>query len=232
MATALYALNIADNVVTSLKIKDGEVKAIDIGSDEVVKSIKGLKEAIDIVAGNPNIRIKVDGQNIVIEGKDTVKAAEQLIGGIPSGVPVGSIIAYWGNTPPEGWLLCDSSIIPSQYQSLIDFLGSSRTPDLRGMFLRGSNTTINSSSKGNDGDPDEGSRSSGIGVSRIGSRQGDAFQSHSHTISVKRTGGIQMNYVAAPGTYDDAGTAGTNMSGTSSETRPKNVYVNYIIKAK
>lgn len=59
-----------------------------------------------------------------------------------NGVPTGAIMPYMGNenTLPEGWLTCNGSDIPftNETKNLRDLLGSSKTPDLRGMFLRGS----------------------------------------------------------------------------------------------
>ncbi len=48
-------------------------------------------------------------------------------------VPVqpGTIVAYIGNTAPDGWLLCDGSEIDSQYNVLISLIGT-HTPDMRG----------------------------------------------------------------------------------------------------
>lgn len=62
------------------------------------------------------------------------------------GVPVGSIMAYFGNTAPEGWLLCDgraltdTSLKDSKFAALkahLTGLGSSAIPDLRGRVIAG-----------------------------------------------------------------------------------------------
>lgn len=59
-----------------------------------------------------------------------------------NGVPTGSVMPYLGTTAPNGWLLCDGIVIPSGiiYDKLKTLLGSSYTPDLRAMFLRGAGT--------------------------------------------------------------------------------------------
>lgn len=59
-----------------------------------------------------------------------------------NGVPTGSVMPYLGTTAPNGWLLCDGTVIPSGiiYDKLKTLLGSSYTPDLRAMFLRGAGT--------------------------------------------------------------------------------------------
>ena len=53
-------------------------------------------------------------------------------------MPVGSIVAYYGKTAPDGWLLCNGDDIPKEekYKDLRTLLGKS-TPDLRGRTLIG-----------------------------------------------------------------------------------------------
>lgn len=123
-----------------------------------------------------------------------------------------------------------------------------RLPDLRGRFLRGMD-------KGAGNDPNAGSRTGG---NVLGSIQGDEFKSHDHTGSTNLDGnhvhrfddaytaefpnnGIlgmdgndsdnsyrtRVNYTDNDGAHIHNFT--TNTRG-GSETRPKNVYVNYIIK--
>jgi hypothetical protein len=54
------------------------------------------------------------------------------------GVPVGTIIHYWGTTAPTGYLVCDGRTYDIDvYTELYALLGKNTTPDLRGMFLRG-----------------------------------------------------------------------------------------------
>jgi microcystin-dependent protein len=66
---------------------------------------------------------------------------------LPTGsVPMGTIMAYAldaKNIEGTGWLLCDGSPIPSQYQALILALGDN-TPDLRGNTLIGGGTAAKS----------------------------------------------------------------------------------------
>jgi microcystin-dependent protein len=55
--------------------------------------------------------------------------------GIPKGsVPLGTIVAFALSAAnvPSGWLLCNGSPIPSQYQELITALASENTPNLSG----------------------------------------------------------------------------------------------------
>jgi hypothetical protein len=124
--------------------------------------------------------------------------------------------------------------------------GSFNLPDLRGMFLRGRDGTANN-------DPDKANRTAINGGStgnNVGSKQEDGIQGHRfltgiNTPSNQGTWGSNNTYTTTtalvvtgasqatvyPAITSAAVTDGTN--GTpriSSETRPKNVYVNYIIK--
>ena len=55
-------------------------------------------------------------------------------------VPVGTVVAYTGREPPEGWLVCNGQdITDATYAELRVVLGSDNVPDLRGTFVVGSN---------------------------------------------------------------------------------------------
>ncbi|MFC5285151.1 phage tail protein [Pedobacter alpinus] len=59
-----------------------------------------------------------------------------------NGVPTGSIMPFIGTVAPNGWLLCDGSAIPinTVTANLRTLLGSTTTPNLKGIFLRGTGT--------------------------------------------------------------------------------------------
>lgn len=61
------------------------------------------------------------------------------MGMVPLGTVVAFALQYAANVPP-GWLLCDGSAIPPQYQGLITALGSNYTPNLTGRTLVGAGT--------------------------------------------------------------------------------------------
>jgi microcystin-dependent protein len=158
--------------------------------------------------------------------------------------PVGTVVAFAGPTAPSGWLLCDGAAVSrSTYSALYSVIGSSHgygdnastfnIPDYRGRFLRGVDGTA-----GND--PDKTSRTimntggnSGASSSMVGSVQGDALNNHSHSIPVYRTtfSGTQLNgsefTLNSSFTYNPLN---TSSGGGGNETRPKNAYVNWIIK--
>jgi microcystin-dependent protein len=161
--------------------------------------------------------------------------------------PPGSVIAYMGASAPPGWLLCDGSAVSrTQYPALWVAIGTNcgagnlyttfNLPDMRGVFLRG----VNGSRSDSFADPDTSSASrnnifqGGNTGNAVGSYQADQFASHSHpqvvTANPGYGTGIRSDWTGDGATFGaypegvNTGTAGGN------ETRPKNVYVNYIIK--
>ncbi|MBU0487030.1 MAG: tail fiber protein [Bacteroidetes bacterium] len=170
-------------------------------------------------------------------------------------VPAGTVVAYFGTTPPSGWLLCDGTAISrttyaNLYAAIGSFCGSGdgsttfNLPDLRGVFLRGVNGTRSDTIADPDKDNRVASKSGGNTGNNVGSLQNDAFQGHWHSYytnytSLTTEGGanrvdeistsnIGFTPVGRLGQPISDGTSGTPR--TTSETRPKNVYVYYIIK--
>lgn len=160
-------------------------------------------------------------------------------------VPVGTIMAYGGDTTnPEivkqlsaqGWLPCNGNVIKrEEYSELFKMIGTAfgagdtkttfQVPDLRGRFLRGTD-------QGQGRDPDAANRraepAGGNNGDKVGSVQDDEFKSHTHgyseTVYVDRGGNMSGSH------WNNRG-AQTAAAG-GKETRPKNVYANWIIKAK
>jgi hypothetical protein len=162
-----------------------------------------------------------------------------------NGVPVGTIIAYFGEVtdsiPNTGWLVCRGQSIAG-YPKLSATLGP-LAPDLRGMFLRGANLGRS------DTLADPGGRTGGTPLQKIGSLQSDAFGRHNHSSDtsgfvppgafglIRRSlvtdtttaattdsvaSGTEPNLRLSPGTIPMQGAA---------ETRPNNMAVNWLIKA-
>ena len=71
----------------------------------------------------------------------------------PSGLPIGTIVAaaLAPSSLPAGWLPCDGSPIPTQYQQLVSILGSKTTPNLIGRTLIGQGLVANASTSQTDG---------------------------------------------------------------------------------
>lgn len=165
-------------------------------------------------------------------------------------LPAGSVIAWAGSSAPAGWLLADGkSYSRTTYARLFARISTSHgngtsgtsgeagcpgadcfnVPDYRGRFLRGV-------ASGQTTDPDRASRSAmntgGNSGDNVGSVQSDHYASHSHGISNETAGaagGVFLIQIGPAWTYGGPATWNTNASG-GNETRPKNAYVNYIIK--
>jgi len=163
-------------------------------------------------------------------------------------VPIGTITAYGGlvddnakgQLQGQGWLACDGGEYSrADYPELFTIIGGSfgsgdniktfNVPDLRGRFVRGVDS-------GAGRDPDAKSRTAsatgGSTGDRVGSLQGDEFKSHSHEyISPRRHSENESNEMMYPTQYRVNQSYQTSEEG-GAETRPKNIYVNWIIKAK
>jgi len=159
--------------------------------------------------------------------------------------PPGTVVAYMGTNTPSGWLLCDGTAINRiQYLALFGVIGTSsgagdgattfNLPDLRGVFLRG----VNGSRSDSFADPDDLTLRTNIFPggnigNTVGSYQPDQFGNHVHHLIQEPAGNeffdTDQGIVGAinwNGTESDAQTQPTG----GNETRPKNAYVNYIIK--
>lgn len=167
-------------------------------------------------------------------------------------LPPGVINSYGGTSAPTGWLLCDGSAVSrSTYSALFTVIGENfgqgdnsttfNLPDFRGRFLRGRDGAAGV-------DPDAATRTAmatgGNTGDNVGSVQGDEYKQHNHGVTdpghahtydlannAAAGGIIGANGIGTPGsTYSNTTGITINNAGTSSETRPKNAYVNFIIK--
>ena len=162
-----------------------------------------------------------------------------------SSVPPGSIMAYMGTNPPSGWLLCDGSAVSRTLYSRLfavigvangygDGMNTFNLPDLRAMFLRGVDGDA-----GIDIERDmrAAAKPGGNAGNAVGSLQQDEFKSHNHA-----NGLFNQVLRLSSGTSTTATSTAVNpsepniiesvpmLNAGATETRPKNVYVNYIIK--
>lgn len=137
--------------------------------------------------------------------------------------PIGVILPYGGDVAPAGFLLCDGQA-PARlgtYAALFAVIGvkfgggdgvsTFNVPDLRSEFLRGADL--------------------GRGIAgghAIGTAQPDALKSHTHTTPGSMFGG-------GGGVSGVTGGSAAMVTGTGAtgdvETRPRNVAVNFIIRA-
>lgn len=148
---------------------------------------------------------------------------------VPLGTPVGTVIAYMGNTAPDGYLACDGSMFSAtQYPQLRALLGTTIVPDLRGEFLRGVDN-------GRGMDPD-GRTQTNIGQMDAVQNITGQFYSTPYTQSV--TGAFYTAGSSAGQSFSGTANWGRNYIGfdasriarTAAETRPHNISVLWCIK--
>lgn len=147
--------------------------------------------------------------------------------------PTGVMNEFAGSTAPAGWLLCyGQAISRADFADLYSVIGTTygtgdgsttfNVPDMRGVFPRGLDS-MGGTAKGYD---------SGRA---LGTYQADANKSHRHyetygpTLQVNSAGGVLVGSGTVKVHYNDPGTRYTDYDG-STETRPKNIALNYIIK--
>lgn len=140
-----------------------------------------------------------------------------------SSVPIGTVLPWPSITIPDGHFECNGQAISrTTFSELFAVLGTSfgsgdgittfNVPDLRAEFIRGLD------------------RGRGIDVNRLlGSSQADDFKSHTHTITSIWDNGGTSGLREGGGTQ--RGNVSTNAAG-GTETRPRNVALVFIIKAK
>lgn len=192
-----------------------------------------------VITKEGSVGIGVDPPTVKLEVNGRIKDQTGYL------MPVGSVIAYAGNTIPDGWLLCDGRAMKRlDYPDLFKALGTSWgtydstdfiLPDMRGVFLRGVDNSPTEGVGGND--PDRATRTTSAPGSNsgnnVGSKQTDEVKSHTHGITASQRGagtgssGV-VSYLGgnSPGTPTDVSIK--NYGG--GETRPVNVFVYYIIK--
>lgn len=148
-------------------------------------------------------------------------------------------IVMWGgskNNIPAGWLVCDGSMVSqTQYPNLwtavgynfgqCDQVGQFYLPDLRGRFIRGVDDNAGR-------DPDVTTRTDmqnpDLLSQAVGSVQSHALQTHSHNYYGVFAGSSNIDDGSHLDTYQNQ-TMDTLDANTSSETRPINAYLYFII---
>lgn len=216
--------DIANNAITSAKIADGAILSADIGDGQVATA-----DLANAAVTNAKLA------NGAIDYNKLAAAIQESL------TPVGTIVAFAGDTAPAGWLMCDGQAISrttysTLYHSVVgvrfghgDGSTTFHLPDFRGRFLRGVDP-------GSSRDPDSASRTAmntgGATGRAVGSIQGHMFASHQHSVPTDSSGGgVSRNSLVNSSGSDEAYTydPGTGNEG-GNETRPINAYVNFIIK--
>ena len=163
-----------------------------------------------------------------------------------NGVPTGAVMPFIGKVAPNGWLLCDgSSFTDNAYTAnLIALLGSNITPDLNGLFLRGTGAAATGETGPalkaiQQDDVIAHAHGSGNLSTGDGGSHGHSYIRNSTTknnVQSSNSGanvwqGETWNNVSGDGTHGHNVTSGnTANNGSATETRPINYGVNYIIK--
>lgn len=168
-----------------------------------------------------------------------------------NGVPTGSIMPFIGTTAPTGWAMCNGDYLPSTATALIALIGN-KTPDLRGMFLRGAGddnraNTVTVLLKGTQDDATK-KHAHGKGSLSVSNNGNHNHNNGDYKYLLKRDGidtaegfdnnddlNIEPNIKNAykmldKGSHNHTVSGRTADEGTIDETRPINYGVNYIIK--
>jgi len=162
-------------------------------------------------------------------------------------VPIGTILMYGGSEDEtsikslkdKGWLLCDGTRHKTKsFGNLFAVIQHSfggegnyfYLPDCRGMFIRGVD-------HGQGKDPDASERieqaPGGNKGDKVGSIQEDSVGPHRHTIHYGLTRRARDNAQnSVPYDLGKHKTKSETNENASKETRPKNLYLNFIIKYK
>lgn len=170
----------------------------------------------------------------------TKRRASNTLSKQPLDLPPATVHAFAGTSSPEGWAMCDGSEVSrSDNAALFAAIGTTygvgdgsttfNLPDMRGEFLRGlDNMGTAEGARGKDVD----------GTARtVGETQEDAMQGHKHTLDGYQPdnryagSGGGMLYAGGSTSISSPVSDGTNGTPrTSSESRPVNMAINYIIK--
>ncbi len=155
------------------------------------------------------------GRDII--GKNTIADILTYLGlGEGSALPVGVPVPWPTSTAPTGWLKCNGApFTAADYPKLALAYPGLVLPDLRGEFIRGW---------------DDGR---GVDSGRlIGSNQDFTIQSHLHGVTYVSSATDDGGGVLSSGAGTAGGTITFNTNATGdTETRPRNVAFNYIVRA-
>lgn len=226
------------NVLAGNSIPGAALVDRSVGANQVSVGAIGSEEIADGTIGNA----------------DLSAALKRLLGNV---VPSGAIMPFGGPNIPEGWLLCDGRALDKDadeglYQSLFDAIGSSwgdgstgvgsqadltefNLPDTRGRFLRGV-AGESELDRAKERDERGASAPGGESGNKVGSRQGDGIGEHIHTVLLRSTHNDERDgkgfFLINSATEQNGPIPKPSLvnDGAKTETRPANVYVNYIIK--
>ncbi|QTA16330.1 tail fiber protein [Escherichia albertii] len=143
-----------------------------------------------------------------------------------SALPVGVIVPWPSATPPEGWLKCNGAVFSAvEYPKLAKAYPTNKLPDLRGEFIRG----------WDDGRGIDAGRAL-LSIQRDEVRKlelkywgpaSNSSPSKTFAISDSAGGGLYTDGISQSG----GGVFNAFKIPGGSETRPRNIAFNYIVRA-
>jgi hypothetical protein len=156
-------------------------------------------------------------------------------------VPVGGIVPYYGDPAqlPSSWRLCDGTAITDADSPL----NGQRSPDLRGMFVRGVDVqTALGAADGQDRTPDHSHSFYASGRVWIDTRSmngwtgwkvpqaASAFRPNTYSLSVEDN--VDQQQQETHGHTGEANVSGTTILGGGHDNRPRFTSLHYIIRIK
>ena len=225
-----------------------KVKRLDVESTAVANKYVG---------DGSDLTVKTEMGDLTL--KDAMALIKQVLDKV---VPIGTIMAYGGDVrkaevvkqlASQGWLVCDGMQVKREdYPALFQAVGVSfgagdgkttfHLPDMRGRFLRG--VDVEDANRANWRDPDHDTRVTSAGGgntgNQVGSVQDDALQEHLHsTTAINGDSSRSTSMGGLSWRIADRHQAGVGpvirspgVKVSNVETRPKNTYVHWIIKAR
>ncbi|HFK9617006.1 TPA: phage tail protein, partial [Escherichia coli] len=169
-----------------------------------------------------------------ILGKTSIQSVLDYLGlGEGSALPVGVPVPWPSATPPTGWLKCNGAAFSSEkYPNLAKVYPTNKLPDLRGEFIRGWDD-----GRGIDSGRNLLSAQNDAIQNIVGSfgrtqlfrdvLSSGPFSQHGQVLS---TGLKETEIIEGYGSYNWTFDASRSVR-TASETRPRNIAFNYIVRA-
>lgn len=215
-------------------IYNGTTTPVKVAKNGSLVDFTATETAINIfkyLQAYTTLELYYDGTNFIIMGNPVVLSSEDYTiyadGYTKDGNVIGTIIPFYGNSVPKGYLACDGTDtsgtdkeLQIYYPTLYALLGNSNVlPDLREVTLKGIGETGRT----------VGAHVKSGGLS-IGEFIDDRVQRHAHKFHVGTAGSNNLGCIYTNNSsYGDTTNQQTGRSGDTTEV--KAVGVNFIIKA-
>jgi microcystin-dependent protein len=252
LASVPYALHATKSDTARYALTSTTTPEIDADTTNELQTltVSGKDITLSNNGGTVTLNFSVSGNKLQLNNTDVAT--------LPDLTPPGTIAAFGGTVAPTGWALCNGQTLSRTTDAALfgvigvnygvgDGATTFNVPNLQGKFLRGVDNA-----QGNDPNV-TGRTANGAGLKDApGSTQGDATKApntqfitnstgdHTHTMGAFRQSGNGYDSGSARSAWEfwgapnmNTGSSGSHshtISGGDNETRPKNVYVNYIIK--